>query len=233
MIKNAVLILVMSVSVNCFADTFVDLQSGETFNGYVLQKKNAGKTQVAIENKSPQYLDLGRYQITRNALGRKNKVYTFSFTNTIDLECEVDAFEKSLVLAANQGPLLILINIDAPGGKTNLVRRICTAIIQADNCETVAFINGGKFGGVFSTAAIVALACDKVYMRQGTYVGAESPKSDLFQNLDQQQSTDSTQTGEEFDPKWLDTALQSPVRKVGQLCLQERWWIRMSMCLNP
>ncbi len=202
MIKNAVLILVMSVSANCFADTFVDQQSGETFNGYILQKKNAGKTQVAIENKSPQYLDLSRYQITRNALGRKNKVYTFSITNPIDLECEVDAFEKSLVLAANQGPLLILINIDAPGGKPDLVRRICAAIIQADNCETAAFINGGKFGGVFSTAAIVALACDKVYMRQGIYIGAESPKPDLFLNLDQQQSADSNQAGEEFDPKW-------------------------------
>jgi ATP-dependent protease ClpP protease subunit len=199
MIKNAVLILVMSVSVNCFADTFVDLQSGETFNGYVLQKKNAGKTQVALENKSPQYLDLSRYQITRNALGRKNKVYTFSITSPINLECEVDAFEKSFALAANQGPLLILINIDAPGGKPDLVRRICAAIIQADNCETVAFISGGKFGGGFSTAAIVALACDKVYMRQGTYIGAESPKSDL---LDQQQSPDSNQAGEEFDPKW-------------------------------
>jgi ATP-dependent protease ClpP protease subunit len=202
MIKNAVLILVMSVSVNCFADTFVDLQSGETFNGYILQKKNAGKTQVAIENKSPQYLDLSRYQITRNALGRKNKVYTFSITNPIDLECEVDVFEKSLVLAANQGPLLILINIDTPGGKPDLVRRICAAIMQANNCETAAFINGGKFGGGFSTAAIVALACDKVYMCQGTYIGAELPKSDLFQNLDQQQSADSNQTVEEFDPKW-------------------------------
>ena len=96
MIKNAVLILVMSVSVNCFADTFVDQQSGETFNGYILQKKNAGKTQVAIENKSPQYLDLSRYQITRNALGRKNKVYTFSITNPIDLECEVDVLKNHL-----------------------------------------------------------------------------------------------------------------------------------------
>ncbi|MCX5634545.1 MAG: hypothetical protein NTW55_01700 [Planctomycetota bacterium] len=57
----------------------------------------------------------------------------------------MDVFEKTLVLAANQGPLLILINIDTPGGKPDLVRRICAAIMQADNCETAAFINSGNY----------------------------------------------------------------------------------------
>ncbi len=202
MIKKAALILVILFSLTCFADTFVNIQTGEKFNGYVLQKKKVNKTQVAIENKSPQYLDLSQYQITRNALGRKNKVYTFSITNPIDLVCEVEAFEKSLVLAANQGPLFILIEIDTPGGKPDLVKRLCAAIVEADNCETAAFINGGKFGGAFSAGAILALACDKVYMRQGTYIGAEPPGGELSITPQEDQQADSSQGGEILDPKW-------------------------------
>ena len=63
---------------NCFADTFIHHKTGETFNGYVVQKKRGNKTQVRIENASPEYIDISSYQIKPNYLGRKNKVIVFT-----------------------------------------------------------------------------------------------------------------------------------------------------------
>jgi len=157
---------------NCFGDTFTHRQTGKSFNGYATQITRQNKTQVRIEyKKSPQYVDLGDYEIHYNRLGRKNKVFTFSINDSVDLICEAEAFETAILLAADQGPLFILIEIDTPGGRIDLAKRICGAIIQIGNCRTVAFVNGGKFGGAYSTGAAIALACDELYMADNTTIG--------------------------------------------------------------
>jgi membrane-bound ClpP family serine protease len=157
---------------NCFADTFTHRQTGKSFNGYATQIKRHNTTQVRIENKTrPQYLDLGDYEIHYNHLGRKNKVSTFSIKEPIDLICEAEAFEEAILLAADHGPLFILIEIDTSGGRIDLAKRICGAIIQIDNCRTVAFVNGGKFDGAYSTGAAIAIACDELYMADNTTIG--------------------------------------------------------------
>ncbi|MHC4657253.1 MAG: Clp protease/crotonase-like domain-containing protein, partial [Planctomycetota bacterium] len=160
---------------NCFADTFTHRQSGKSFNGYATQIKRQNKTQVRIVNKKrPQYLDLGDYEIHYNRLGRKNKVFTLSIKDSVDLIFEAEAFEDAIISTANQGPLFILIEIDTPGGRIDLTKRICGAITQIDNCRTVAFVNGGKFGGAYSTGAAIALACDELYMADNTTIGGET-----------------------------------------------------------
>ncbi|MHC4912650.1 MAG: Clp protease/crotonase-like domain-containing protein [Planctomycetota bacterium] len=156
---------------NCFADTFTHRRTGETFSGYVTRIKKHNKTQVRTEKKKPQYVDLTDYEIRHNYLGRKNKVFTFSIHDSIDLACETHAFEKAIAAAANQGPFFILIEIDTPGGRTDLVNRICTAITKLDNCLTVAFISADSFGGAYSTGAAIALACDRLYMADNTAIG--------------------------------------------------------------
>ncbi len=165
-----VLVVLISLS-NCFADTFTHRRTGETFNGYVVQIKKTGKTQVRVGKKKPRYLDLGDYEIQYNYLGRKNKVFTFSIKDSIDLVCETQAFEKAITTVANQGPLFILIEIDTPGGRTDLAKRICTAITKLDNCLTVALVPGGNFGGAHSTGTVIALACDRLYMADNTAIG--------------------------------------------------------------
>ena len=186
MVKHCVFILVAILSaLNCSADTFTHLVTHETFNGYPTQKKRGAETQVRIENKSPRFLDLSNYQIERNNLGRNNIVYVFSIKNEIELIVETEAFENAIAAASNRGPLFILIEIDTPGGRAELAQRICEAIIKTDNCDTIAFVNGGKFGGAFSHGAIVALACDKVYMKQNTSIGGRATAfSDSNDNLD-------------------------------------------------
>ena len=157
------------------ADTFTHSSSGRTFNGYTVQKKKGDKTQVRVQGKAPQYIDLSDYEISYNYLGRKNKVFVFSIKDGIDFICETQAFEKELKIAAAQGPYLILIEIDTPGGRVDLTKRLCAAITEVDNCHTVAYIKGGKFGGAFSAGAIISLACDSIYMADDTSIGAATP----------------------------------------------------------
>ena len=187
---------------NCFADTFINRQTGERFNGYAIQKKRGNKTQVRIEKKSPQYLNLRDYEIHYNHLGRKNKVFVFSIKGSVELICETEAFEKAIVLTANQGPLFILIEIDTPGGRVDLAQRICAAIIKTNNCRTVAFVSGDKFGGAFSAGVIIALACNKVYMRRATAIGAAAAYIQTASGPKEFEEVYGQQIGEKFNSVW-------------------------------
>jgi len=173
MVKYLISVLaVIFLLSNCFGDTFTHRQTGKSFNGYATQIIRQNKTQVRIENKKmPQYLDLGDYEIHYNHLGRKNKVYTISINDSVDLICEAEAFEEAIISTANQGPLFILIEIDTPGGRIDLAKRICGAITQLDNCRIVAFVNGGRFGAAYSTGAAIALACDELYIADNATIG--------------------------------------------------------------
>jgi membrane-bound ClpP family serine protease len=171
------IILLIVLTQNCSADTFTNKVTGVAFNGYPIQRQKGNLTLVYNKEKgieSP-YLNLSDYRIESNFLGRKEQIYVFSFRKAIELECETKAFEKAITSAANQGPQFILINIDTPGGRVDLTTRICTAIVATTNCPVVAYISGGEFGGAYSAGAIVALACDKVIMAEGTVIGAATP----------------------------------------------------------
>jgi ATP-dependent protease ClpP protease subunit len=171
----AVVIAGFILTSNCLADTFVNKSTGKSFNGYVVNIKKTNTIQVRREgNNTPVYIDLQDYNIERNSLGRKNKVFTFSIDDSIDLEMETQAIEQGIAQAANQGPLFILIEVDTLGGRIDLAQRICAAIQAADNCTTIAFVSGKKFGGAFSAGAVIALACEKVCMKNGTSIGAAS-----------------------------------------------------------
>ncbi len=176
MVKCPAFILVILLFFsNCFADTFIHRDTGESFNGYPTQIKRRNKTQVRIDRRRPRYLDLSEYEVQRNYLGRKNKVFAFSIKDPINFIYEAEVFEKAIAGAANQGPLFILVEIDVSGGRTDLARRICATITQIDSCRTVAFVSGGKFGGAFSAGAMIALACGELYMADDTAIGAAPP----------------------------------------------------------
>jgi len=167
-----VILVVLLIVTHCSADTFVNRTTGESFSGYALTIKRGSKTQVRVEGRTSQYLNLADYRITSNYLGRKNKVFIFSVTRPLELIVEAQAFEKAIIAAANQGPLFILIEIDSPGGRRDLSRRIASAITKLDNCATIAFVKSEKSGGAYSTAATIALACDKIYISPDAQIGA-------------------------------------------------------------
>jgi len=154
------------------ADIFTHRQNNSVLHGYATNEIINGRTTVkTVENGSVK-LNLSEYEIKQDSTGRNNKVAVISIEEPIGLEMETDAFEKAIADEANQGPLFILIEIDTPGGRVSLTKRICNAIIQTRNCQTVALITGGKFGGAYSGGAATALACDKIYVTGGTAIGA-------------------------------------------------------------
>jgi len=175
--KPVFIIACLLIIVPCAADTFTNRKTGEVFQGYTTQEKRSGKTLVRIGDKqAPEYFDLLDYNIEWNPLGRRNQIIIFPIKNAIELECETMAFEKAIKSASNQGPLFILIEIDTPGGRVDLMKRFCDAIISAGNCRTVAFISGGEYGGAYSAGAFIAMACDYIYMADGTAIGAATPE---------------------------------------------------------
>jgi len=164
------------------ADTFKNKQTGETFYGFRTQKSTANKTLVYDDStKKLTPLDLRDYEITMDDNGRRNSVVVVPITEAEILLSETVAktVADAVVKASNTGPRFVLLKIDNPGGRGEYMKELCSAISKTDNCKVVAYIPGGSFGGAHSAAAILAMACDEVYIAPtasisavGLFVGA-------------------------------------------------------------
>lgn len=104
--------------------------------------------------------------------GGSNKVVVLPVEGPILYEIETAAFEKAITDAADERPALILVEIDTPGGRADFAQRMCAAIAKAGDCNVIAFVKGGKYGGAISAGAAVALSCNKIYMANNTVIGA-------------------------------------------------------------
>ncbi len=165
-------LVLLAFSLTCFADTFTHRKTGEVLHGYIAGQTEDGKTILSTKEKGQLSVNLAQWQIVTDRLGRNNKVIILTIDDEIGLEIETQALEQEIVKLSNEGPLLILFEIDTPGGRGDLTRRICGAITQIKNCPIVAFVKGGKYGGALSAGAAVALACDEIYMAENTVIGA-------------------------------------------------------------
>ncbi len=171
-----IVLVVVFLGCNCsFGDTFVHRKDKTTYHGYVVRKDAAGeKVAVQTVQKGELELQLAEYDIQSDDIGRNKTVVVFSISGSMSLEMETDTFEEEILAESNKGPLFILIEIDTPGGRVDLSRRIGAAISQTTNCLTVAFIAGSKCGGAYSGGVAVALACDGIFMAPNTSIGAAS-----------------------------------------------------------
>jgi len=171
---------VVTVVLFCFvwdgsADTFTHKRTGQVLHGFATQKKINNKTIIRTVEKGVQRLDLAEYDVKRDYQGRRNNVIFIRLKEDIQYQAETEAFENALIKSSNKGPLFIVVEIDSPGGRVDLCKDMCDTIEGIDNCLVVAYISGGKYGGAYSAAAAVALACDKIYMADNTAIGAATP----------------------------------------------------------
>jgi membrane-bound ClpP family serine protease len=162
----------------CLSDTFTNRQTKEQLHGYATGQTEGGQTSVRTQEKGVLKLNLGEWEISRDKLGRNNKVLVMFVENPILYEIETAAFEQAVVAGSDDGPVLILVEIDTPGGRVDFAQRMCAAITKAANCDVVAFIKGGQYGGAISAGAAVALACNKIYMANNTVIGAATLVTD-------------------------------------------------------
>jgi membrane-bound ClpP family serine protease len=156
----------------CLSDTFTNRQTKEQLHGYTTNKAENGQISVYTQGKGALNLNPGEWEVRRDKFGRNNKVVVVPVEDAIMFEIETAAFEQAIAAASDEGPLLIIVEIDTPGGRTDLAHRMCAAITQTASCDVIAFIKGGQYGGAISAGAAVALACNKIYMANNTVIGA-------------------------------------------------------------
>jgi membrane-bound ClpP family serine protease len=168
-----ILAFVLTVGITV-ADTFTPKSGGTALHGYLTSRTDGQKTVVVTQEQGQLSLNLSDYKIQPDSQGRQPHIGLISLPGQIELEMETTAFEKAVVEEADRGPLCIIIEIDSPGGRVDLVKRMCSALSSVKYCPTVAYVRGGKHGGAYSGGAVVAVACPKLYMAKDTAIGAAS-----------------------------------------------------------
>ncbi|RKY13927.1 MAG: hypothetical protein DRP52_01480 [Planctomycetota bacterium] len=169
-IRVAILFICVSFSV---ADTFKHKESGEVFSGFATQKVTGGKTLVynADESKMAPVV-LSDYDITSDSKGRRNTVSLLLLNQPEVFLSDVVSKKAAAAITdtSNKGPQAIILQIDGPGGRGDAMKTIADAVSQTTNCPVIAYISEGAY----SAAAVVALACDKIYINSTAGIGAVS-----------------------------------------------------------
>jgi membrane-bound ClpP family serine protease len=186
----------------CLADTFTNIETGEVLHGYTVEKTEDSQAFVKTIEKDRLKLNPAQWNVVADSHGRNNKVIVFSLDEPLMHEIETAAFEQALPKAAARGPLFILVEIDLPGGRVDLTKRVCAAITAADNCQVIGYVKSGQAGGALSAGAAVSLACDKLYMMPNTVIGAATMVTDDAQTMKGAYGED---VGEKFDSAWRAT----------------------------
>lgn len=160
------------------ADTFKKFDSSETFTGFTTTKQAAGKSLVFREDQNKFIpIDLAEYEIDFDAKGRRNSVMVVSLNQPEVLLSEVvsQSVSDSIQKAADTGTRLIVVQIDSPGGNGAYMKNVAqtiTMVRERTGCPVAAYISGGEYGGAYSAAAVVALACDRIYIAPNAAIGA-------------------------------------------------------------
>jgi membrane-bound serine protease (ClpP class) len=96
-------------------------------------------------------------------------VYVVSITGTIDLGL-APYLERVLNDAEDAGSPAVILDINTPGGRLDAVLQMRDTILDA-NVRTIAFVNRTAF----SAGALIAIACQEIYMTPGAVMGAATP----------------------------------------------------------
>jgi len=158
------------------ADTFKHKESGEVFSGFSTQKVVANKTLVYNSDESKMTpVVLSDYDITSDSKGRRNTVSLLLLNQPEILLSDTVAktAAAAIISTSNKGPQAIILQIDGPGGRGESMEIIADAVSQTTNCPVIAYISEGAY----SAAAVVALACDKIYIKSTAAIGAVGPAS--------------------------------------------------------
>ncbi|MHC4871066.1 MAG: NfeD family protein [Planctomycetota bacterium] len=83
-----------------------------------------------------------------------------------------EMFEKEIERADKEGPRLIVLEIDSPGGFVDSVEPICAKLLQT-KIPTVALVTKQAISG----GSMIATACDEIVMLEGSTIGDCEPHS--------------------------------------------------------
>ncbi len=176
-------VLIIILACSGFADTFVHRETGDVFYGFQTQRRGQGKVVVyhSEENKMIT-INEDEYDITLDSRGRRDTIFRIPIRQEEALISKgiSERIAETIIEASNRGPQFILIEIDSPGGRGEYIRTVVEAIQQTTNCPVVTYISGGEFSGVYSAAALIALASDEVYIAPTASIGAVGPMTEGY-----------------------------------------------------
>ncbi|MDR2745813.1 MAG: nodulation protein NfeD [Treponema sp.] len=95
-----------------------------------------------------------------------------------DIEPSLTAFvRREGKKAVDQGAGYIIFEIDTFGGRVDSALQITSFITSIKNARTIAWVNSGEgsMGVSWSAGALIAMACQDIYMAAGTSLGAAAP----------------------------------------------------------
>lgn len=199
---TAVIVLAVFFCGVAKSDTFTNRQTKEVLHGYATSQTAEGKTTVKTAEKGQIELNLAEWDTVYDRQGRSNKVAVLKQEDEIMLQIEEEAFEKDIAKFSDEGILFILLEIDTPGGRTDLAHKMCAAITKNSNCRVIAFVKGGQYGGAISAGAALALACNKIYMAPNTTIGAATAITISEKGPASLKDTYGEEVGEKFSSAW-------------------------------
>jgi membrane-bound serine protease (ClpP class) len=95
-----------------------------------------------------------------------------------DIEPSLTAFvRREGRKALDQGAEFLIFEIDTFGGRVDSALQITSFITSVKDARTIAWVNsgGGSMGVSWSAGALIAMACQDIYMAAGTSLGAAAP----------------------------------------------------------
>lgn len=160
------------------ADTFRHRETGEVFHGFRTQNRSGDKIIVYNnDEKKSQTIVERDYEITLDGNGRRNSIIRVPIVHPEALLSGgvAERIAQAIISASNNGPQLIVVEIDSPGGRGEYMRTVASAIERTTICPVVVFISGGEYAGAYAAAAVIALAADEVYIAPTAAIGAVGP----------------------------------------------------------
>lgn len=164
--------MIMLAENAAYADTFVNKKTGDKIIGFCKIDIVDGNSTLVTPDKGDIQIKKNQWNITTDRNGRNPKAIVVGLNGDIMHEISIKAMSDAITHAVDQGPYFILLELDTPGGRTDLAQNLCNTIKNIQNTPVVCFIKGDNHGGAISAGAAVALSCDKIYISPNAVIGA-------------------------------------------------------------
>jgi len=66
--------------------------------------------------------------------------------------------------AQRHRPAVLVVELDTPGGLIQHAQAICAELERLRGTKSIAFVRGGDYGGALSAGALIAMACEDIYI---------------------------------------------------------------------
>jgi membrane-bound serine protease (ClpP class) len=106
---------------------------------------------------------------TEQGASGSGAVFVVPITGTIDLGL-APYLSRVLEQAEAEGAAAVLLQIDTPGGRLDAVLQMRDVLLGSE-VPTIAFVDRTAF----SAGALIAIACEEIYMTPGAVMGAATP----------------------------------------------------------